>query len=913
MDLVEFLSPIVLGSTPSFFFPKKNMTTDSSIDVATSTTIDSSHCDVSEGNSIYPTGNAGNTVNAKKDPNARAERKRFVEITYCNRSRYLKDVFGDVLDAERIRLFLRNILSDNNPLDVDVEKVLQQCLASVPSSINILDMLMYFAEQCGNMTCDDPDYGVFGGHIARYALQGQQDEQHYIKTVEKLFLNRINIGLNTEAAEDASTLMCPLIKEEFLLHVHNNVNKISSWFKKYTLKDLDFFGVKTLMKSYLLCCTGEKYPIETIEYMYARVALSIHMDSIERAEETYAMFVKGDAISSSPTLFNAGTPLGQLSSCFMHSIKEDSIEGHYSTIGANAKISATGGGIGLSISPVRAKGSIVRSSGGEAAGIPGLVPVIEATSRYIKQGTKRESPCALYVDVWHADIEYALNMRRTTGDEITKKVIAAVWVCDLFMKRVKENKEWSLFCPKACPGLLMLYGKEFEEYYESCCKQGKAVKTLPARDLMFHIVTCQIETSTPYILFKDAINHKTNHQNLGIVSLSNLCTEICQYSTTDEIACCNLGSISLPNFVNYDEKLGKNVLDYKRIGKTIRILTRNLNNVIDVTTYPVKEAMVSNLRHRPIGIGLNGLADVHVMLGQEYDSDEGIVTSTSILKCMYYNALAASCDLAKESGPYKTMLGSHSSTATANDSPISRGIFQQDMWKDEVPETVPEVDEMCNFDVLRPLIQQYGVRNSLLIALMPTATSAQIMGNSESFEPFPAINYVRDTSVGSHPRFNKYFVKTLKKEGLWTTDIREKIARSKTVQDIQEIPIHIRRLFRCGYEISSKKCIEKVAAMAHFIDQSMSFSPYIANPTARVITRNLFYAWEKGLKTGSYYIHARPVTQAQQFDLNIAREAKLKAEAAARSGLKNGKSNTPPSPKSYEVCRMEEGCLSCSS
>jgi ribonucleoside-diphosphate reductase alpha chain len=617
----------------------------------------------------------------------------------------------------------------------------------------------------------------------------------------------------------------------------------------------DYFGFKTLERSYLMKLDGKI--VERPQHMLMRVSVGIHGEDMEKAIETYHLLSEKWFTHATPTLFNAGTPKPQLSSCFLLTMKDDSIDGIYDTLKQCAKISQSAGGIGLSIHNVRAKGSYIKGTGGVSNGIVPMLRNFDMTARYVDQGGgKRKGSFAMYLEPWHADIFDFLDLKKNHGKEElrARDLFYALWISDLFMKRVEANEEWTLFCPNECPGLADAYGDDFEKLYEKYEKEGKGRQTVKAQDLWFEILEAQIETGTPYMLFKDAANKKSNQKNLGTIKSSNLCTEIIEYTAPDEVAVCNLASIALPMYVNEETK----EYDFQKLYDVTYVATKNLNKVIDVNYYPVEEAKNSNMRHRPIGLGVQGLADAFLMMGFPFESEQARKLNRDIFETIYFAAMTASKDIAKVEGTYETFKGS----------PVSKGIFQYDMWG------VTPDSGLWDWDSLKKEVKKHGVRNSLLVAPMPTASTSQILGNNECFEPYTSNIYTRRTLSGEFVVVNKHLMKDLIELGLWSADMKNKLIAAKgSVQNIKEIPDNIKELYKTVWEISQKAIIDMSADRGAYICQSQSLNIHIQDPNFGKMTSMHFYAWKKGLKTGMYYLRSRAATDAIQFTVDKAAAA----------------------------------------
>jgi ribonucleoside-diphosphate reductase alpha chain len=619
----------------------------------------------------------------------------------------------------------------------------------------------------------------------------------------------------------------------------------------------DYFGFKTLTRSYLMKLNGKI--AERPQQMLMRVALGIHKSDVESAIKTYHLMSEGWFTHATPTLFNSGTPKPQMSSCFLLTMKEDSIEGIYETLKACAQISQSAGGIGLSIHNIRATGSYIKGTNGTSNGIVPMLRVFNDTARYVDQGGgKRKGSFAMYIEPWHADVFDFLDLKKNHGKEEqrARDLFFALWIPDLFMQRVKENGEWTLMCPHECPGLSDVHSAEFVALYTKYEQEGKGRKTIKAQDLWFKILESQIETGTPYMLYKDAANSKSNQQNLGTIKSSNLCTEIIEYTAPDEIAVCNLASLALPKYVT-EEK----TFDHNKLFEVTYQATLNLNKIIDENFYPVEAAKNSNLRHRPIGLGVQGLADTYILMGFPFESDDAKKLNKEIFETIYYASMTASKDLSKELGPYSTYEGS----------PVSKGIFQPDMWG-VTPSTRWE------WNVLKEEVLKYGVRNSLLLAPMPTASTAQILGNNECFEPYTSNIYTRRVLSGEFIIVNKHLLKDLVKAGLWNKDMRQKIMTANgSVQNIKEVPQNLKALYKTAWEISQKAIIEQSADRGAYICQSQSLNIFMENANFGKLTSMHFYGWEKGLKTGMYYLRTKAATDAIKFTV----EKTIAAEPAS--------------------------------
>jgi len=704
------------------------------------------------------------------------------------------------------------------------------------------------AETAATMATAHPDYALLAARIAVSNLH-KNTKKSFSQTIKGLY-NYVdpktgkNAGLISKLTYD-------------IVMANQDVLDSSIIFDRdYSF---DFFGFKTLERSYLLRMNGEV--VERPQHMLMRAAIGIHGEDIEAALETYNLMSEKWFIHATPTLFNAGTPKPQLSSCFLLTMTDDSIPGIFETLSRCAKISQSAGGIGLSIHNVRAKGSYIKGTGGTSNGIVPMLKVFNDTARYVDQGGgKRKGAFAIYLEPWHADIFDFLELKKNHGKEEmrARDLFYAMWISDLFMQRVSEDGEWSLFCPDECPGLQDTYGGEFEALYHKYEQAGKAKRTIKAQELWFAILESQIETGTPYILYKDAANRKSNQKNLGTIKSSNLCTEIMEYTAPDEVAVCNLASISLGKFV----KNGK--FDFQKLYEVTRVITANLNKVIDVNYYPVPEARNSNMRHRPIGIGVQGLADAFIMMRFPFDSPEARTLNKEIFETIYFASLTESCAQAEKHGHYESYPGS----------PVSQGELQYDMWG-----VTPS--DRWNWAELKGKIAQHGVRNSLLLAPMPTASTSQILGNNECFEPYTSNMYTRRTLSGEYIIVNKHLLKDLIGLGLWNDQLKEQLmAANGSVQHIPQIPDHLKDLYKTSYELSQKVLIDMSADRGAFICQSQSLNLFVESPNFGKLSSMHFYAWKSGLKTGMYYLRSKAAVDPIKFTLSDQYQSNATKEVA---------------------------------
>jgi ribonucleoside-diphosphate reductase alpha chain len=717
---------------------------------------------------------------------------------------------------------------------IDPVEIAKKVITGIYDGISTQELDNLAAEVSASLTTKHPDYAILAARIAVSNLH-KLTSKSFSNTMKRLYTYE-----DPKTGENAS-----LISKETYEVIRKNAALLDSTIIYERDFNYDYFGFKTLERSYLLKTDGKV--IERPQHMIMRVAVGIHGDDIESAVETYNLMSEKWFTHATPTLFNAGTPKPQLSSCFLLTMKDDSIDGIYDTLKQCAKISQSAGGIGLSIHNIRATGSYIKGTNGTSNGIIPMLRVFNDTARYVDQGGgKRKGAFAVYLEPWHADIFEFLHLKKNHGKEEmrARDLFFALWTPDLFMKRVEANDVWSLFCPHEAPGLAEAYGEDFEKLYEKYEREGRYRKQVKAQDLWFEVVESQIETGTPYILYKDHANRKSNQKNLGTIKSSNLCTEILEYTSPDEVAVCNLASLSLPKFV-IDGKF-----DHQKLYEVTYHAAKNLNKIIDVNYYPVPEAEKSNKRHRPIGLGVQGLADAFIMLRMPFDSEEAAGLNKDIFETIYFAAMTASKDLAAKLGPYETFKGS----------PVSKGIFQFDMWG------VTPNSGRWNWDELKKEVKKHGVRNSLLLAPMPTASTAQILGNNESFEPYTSNVYKREVLSGAFAVVNKHLLKDLVKLNLWDDNIKNKlISANGSVQNIAEIPQNIKDIYKTVWEIKQKTIIDMSADRGAFICQSQSLNIYMTEPNFGKITSMHFYAWKKGLKTGMYYLRTTGAAEAVKF------------------------------------------------
>jgi ribonucleoside-diphosphate reductase alpha chain len=727
---------------------------------------------------------------------------------------------------------------------VDAVKVAMRVIEGLYDGVTTSELDNLAAETAASMTIAHPDYAQLAARIAISNLH-KNTTKSFSETMNEMF-HYVNPRTNQEA---------PLLSEEVHKVIMDNAEFLDSRIIYNRDFNYDYFGFKTLERSYLLKINGKI--VERPQHMLMRVSVGIHLNDLDSVLETYDLMSKKFFTHATPTLFNAGTPKPQMSSCFLLAMQDDSIDGIYDTLKQTAKISQSAGGVGLSIHNVRATGSYIRGTNGTSNGIVPMLRVFNDTARYVDQGGgKRKGSFAIYIETWHADIFDFLDLKKNTGKEEmrARDLFFAMWTSDLFMKRVEEDSYWTLMCPNECPGLYDVYGDEFEKMYVNYEELKKGRKTIKARELWEKILESQIETGTPYMLYKDAANRKSNQKNLGTIRSSNLCTEIMEFTSKDEVAVCNLASISLPMFVEN----GK--FDHQLLYDVTKRVTRNLNKVIDRNYYPVKEAENSNLRHRPVGLGVQGLADAFFLLRLPFTSEEAKKLNEEIFETLYFAAVTASMEMAKEEGPYSSFKGS----------PISQGEFQYNLWglKDA------DLSGRWDWSSLRKEVMEHGVRNSLLVAPMPTASTSQILGNNEAFEPYTSNIYTRRVLSGEFIVVNKHLLHDLVALGLWNDSLKQEIMRHNgSVQNIDVIPQDLKELYKTVWELSMKDIIDMSRQRGYFIDQSQSLNLFMQDANYAKLTSMHFYAWKSGLKTGMYYLRTKAAVDAIQFTLNNDKKA----------------------------------------
>ena len=765
---------------------------------------------------------------------------------------------------DKITARIRKLNYGLNPL-VDSVRVAMRVIEGLYDGVTTSELDNLAAEIAATMTTTHPDYAKLAARISVSNLH-KNTKKSFSETMGDLYTY-----VNPRTGKKA-----PLLSEEVHNIIQKNADKLDSSIIYNRDFGYDFFGFKTLERSYLLKLNGQI--VERPQHMLMRVSIGIHLNDIESALETYELMSKRYFTHATPTLFNSGTPKPQMSSCFLLAMKDDSIDGIYDTLKQTAKISQSAGGIGLSIHNVRATGSYIAGTNGTSNGIVPMLRVFNDTARYVDQGGgKRKGSFAIYVEPWHADIFDFLELKKNHGKEEmrARDLFYAMWTPDLFMKRVEQNAEWTLMCPNECPGLYNVHGDEFDKLYLEYESQGRGRKTIKARDLWEKILESQIETGTPYMLYKDSANRKSNQKNLGTIRSSNLCTEIMEYTSPDEVAVCNLASIALPMFVKDGKFDHQGLFDV-----TIRV-TKNLNRVIERNYYPVKEAENSNFRHRPIGLGVQGLADTFIMLRLPFTSEKAKELNQEIFETLYFAAVTASAEEAKKDGPYETYKGS----------PMSKGEFQHNMWgiKDE------ELSGRWDWLALRKTVKKYGVRNSLLVAPMPTASTSQILGNNECFEPYTSNIYTRRVLSGEFIVVNKHLLEDLVDKGLWNENMKEELMRNNgSIQNIDGIPEDIKELYKTVWEMSMKDIIDMSRHRGYFIDQSQSLNLFMEGATMAKLTSMHFYGWKSGLKTGMYYLRTKSAVDAIKFTLDNKVKAKIPQVEISAPTVKQAAAAAPP-------------------
>ncbi|HMW39710.1 MAG: ribonucleoside-diphosphate reductase subunit alpha [Saprospiraceae bacterium] len=811
---------------------------------------------------------------------------------------------SESVSFDKITARIKKLCYGLEPTFVDPIHISQKVIQGLYNGVTTTELDNLAAETAASLAAVHPDYGILAARIAVSNLH-KNTNKSFSETMEALY-NYIDPLTNQKAG---------LISDETIEVIRQNTDELDSAIIYDRDYSFDYFGFKTLERSYLL--RMDKKVVERPQHLLMRSAVGIHGSNISAAIETYNLMSEKWFIHATPTLFNAGTPKPQLSSCFLLSATEDSIPGIFETLSRCAKISQSAGGIGLSIHNVRAKGSYIKGTGGTSNGIVPMLRVFNDTARYVDQGGgKRKGAFAVYLEPWHADIEDFLELKKNHGKEEmrARDLFYALWIPDLFMERVRDDSDWSLFCPNEAPGLYDSYGETFNKLYTKYEQEGRQRKKIRAQELWFNILESQIETGTPYILFKDAANEKSNQKNLGTIHSSNLCTEIIEYTSADEVAVCNLASISLPKFVQ------NGVFDFAKLEEVTRVITRNLNRIIDINYYPIPEAQKSNFRHRPIGIGVQGLADAFILMRMPFDSNEARKLNKEIFESIYYAAVSESCTLAKQFGPYETFKGS----------PMSNGEMQFDLWK------VQPTPGRYDWDALKKQVIEHGIRNSLLLAPMPTASTSQILGNNECFEPYTSNFYTRRTLSGEYMVINKHLLDDLIKLGLWNKEMKEMLmAHNGSIQNIAGIPAELKELYKTAWELSQKALIDLSADRGAFICQSQSLNLFMENATYGKLSSMHFYSWQSGLKTGMYYLRTKAAVDPIKFTLGEKHQRKyvehagneepvevistttatvttLQTTVSAQASEMLDASASFDMPEG-SICTMEDGCIMCGS
>ncbi|XP_072040727.1 ribonucleoside-diphosphate reductase large subunit-like [Amphiura filiformis] len=791
-----------------------------------------------------------------------------------------RDGRKEIVHFDKITSRIQKLCYGLNADFVDPTAITMKVISGIYHGVTTVELDTLAAETAATMTTKHPDYAILAARIAVSNLH---------KETKKLF-SAVMADLYNYT-NPKNNLHSPLISEKTHKLIQDNAAKLDS----AVIYDRDFqyqyFGFKTLERSYLLKLDGKV--AERPQHMLMRVAVGIHENDIDAAIETYNLLSERWFTHASPTLFNAGTCRPQLSSCFLLTMASDSIEGIYDTLKQCALISKTAGGVGLNVHCIRASGSYIAGTNGTSNGLIPMLRVYNNTARYVDQGgNKRPGAFAIYLEPWHADIFDFLDCKKNTGSEESRArdLFYALWIPDLFMKRVEQNADWCLMCPHESPGLADCYGEEFEALYEKYEKEGRYRKKIKAQKLWYAVLESQTETGTPYMLYKDHCNKKSNQKNLGTIKCSNLCTEIVEYTSKDEVAVCNLASIALPMYVKTDTK----TFDFQKLLEVTKVITRNLNKIIEINYYPVPEARNSNMRHRPIGIGVQGLADAFIMMRYPFESEEAQKLNIQIFETIYYGSLQASMEIAKELGAYESYEGS----------PISQGQLQFDLW--DVKPT-----DLWDWAALKADIAKYGVRNSLLLAPMPTASTAQILGNNESIEPYTSNIYTRRVLSGEFQIVNQHLLKDLTELGIWNDDMKNQlIAHNGSIQKIDEIPDDLKALYKTVWEISQKTVLKMAAARGAYICQSQSLNVHIDEPNYGKLTSMHFYGWKLGLKTGMYYLRTKPAANPIQFTLD---KLSLKNKTPLKGGKKNAADQAAQNQADM-VCSIDnkEACMACS-
>ena len=775
-----------------------------------------------------------------------------------------------------------------DPKYIDPVPVTQKVIEGFYNGISTAEVDTLAAETCAYMSQKHPDFSILAARIAVSNLH---------KNTSDSFFETCKILYNYK---DQQGRPAALLSEEVYNFVAANAEELDKAMDYKRDFGYDYFGFKTLEKSYLLRVHGKS--VERPQHLLMRASCGIHCGDLKATLETYELMSRKFFTHATPTLFNSGTPKPQMSSCFLLKMKEDSIEGIYDTLKQCALISKSAGGIGVAISNVRASGSYIRGTNGHSNGLVPMLRNFNETARYVDQGGgKRKGSFAMYLEPWHADVYDFIELRKNHGKEEqrARDLFLGLWIPDLFMKRVKENQDWTLFCPNEAfdtetgKGLMDLWGEDFERLYHKLEADGKGRKTIKAQHLWFRILEAQMETGTPYMLYKDHCNRKSNQQNLGTIHCSNLCTEIIEYTSPDEVAVCNLASIALSSFVNGE------IFDFQKLYEVTKVVTKNLNKVIDRNYYPVEEARRSNMRHRPVGLGVQGLADAFLMLKLPFESDEARELNEDIFETIYFAACEASCELAAHDGPYETYAGS----------PASKGLLQFDLWK-RAPRS-----GRWNWQTLKSQIAEHGLRNSLLVAPMPTASTAQILGNNESFEPYTQNLYVRRVLSGEFVQVNRHLLKDLISRGLWNDEMRVKlIANNGSVQDL-DLPQDLKDLYKTVWEIKQRRVLDLAADRGKYIDQSQSLNIHMVNASTAKLSSMHFHGWEQGLKTGLYYLRTKAAADAIKFtvDVDTLKKSGSDSDSTTTSTVVNSKISEESIIQSLKAERPKYECVNCSS
>ncbi len=786
-----------------------------------------------------------------------------------------RDGKKETVKFDKITARIEKLCYGLNPALVDPIDVAKKVIEGLYDGVTTSELDNLAAETAASLTTKHPDYALLASRIAVSNLH-----KNTIKSFSET-MRRLHGYVDAKAGKTAS-----LLADDVWQVIEANAELLDSTIIYDRDFGFDYFGFKTLEKSYLLKIDGKI--AERPQHLFMRVSVGIHKEDIDSAIKTYNLMSERWFTHATPTLFNAGTPKPQMSSCFLLTMKDDSIDGIYDTLKQTAKISQSAGGIGLSIHNIRATGSYIGGTNGTSNGIIPMLKVFNDTARYVDQGGgKRKGAFAIYLEPWHADVFEFLDLRKNHGKEEmrARDLFYALWVSDLFMQRVEANEDWSLFCPHEAPGLADCWGKEFEALYTKYEKEGRAKKTIKAQELWFAILDAQVETGTPYLLYKDAANGKSNQQNLGTIKSSNLCTEIMEYTSAEEVAVCNLASLALPRYIQ------NGIFDHQKLYEVTYQVTLNLNKIIDNNYYPVEEARYSNLRHRPIGLGVQGLADAFILLRLPFESDEAKQLNKEIFETIYFAAMTASKDLAIADGAYETFKGS----------PLSKGQFQFDLWG------VTPDSGRWDWENLRLDVMNHGVRNSLLVAPMPTASTSQILGNNECFEPYTSNIYTRRVLSGEFIIVNKFLLRDLVNRGLWDNTMKDKIITANgSIQDIPEIPQELKDLYKTVWEIKMRNIIDMAADRGAYVCQSQSLNLFINQPNASKLTSMHFYAWKKGLKTGMYYLRTQAASQAIKF--TVENQGGKNMEPVIPEHVEQVADEIPAGPS----CSMEDGCVTCS-